>query len=104
MTLAVGGKIGAQGGVYVVGVGAAWPDYVFNEAYRLQPLAEVARFIQQNQHLPDVPSAAEVQANGVELVAMQAVLLRKVEELTLHLIEMQRANDALRERVQKLEN
>jgi len=104
LTLAVGGKIGARGGVHVVGLGAAWPDYVFQPAYCLQPLAEVAQFIEANQHLPDVPSAAEVQAEGIELASMQALLLRKVEELTLHLIALKRENDALQVRVRKLEN
>ena len=103
LTLAVGGKIGAQGGVYVVQVGTPWPDYVFQPTYRLRSLAETERFIAQYQHLPDVPSAREVQANGLELAAMQAVLLRKVEELTLHLIELKKANDALQERVGTLE-
>lgn len=104
LTLAVGGRIGARGGVHVVGLGAAWPDYVFQPAYCLQPLAEVAQFIEANQHLPDVPSAAEVQAEGIELASMQALLLRKVEELTLHLIALKRENDALQVRVRKLEN
>ena len=100
----MGGKIGAQGGVYVVGQGAGWPDYEFQPTYRLRPLADVARFIAEYHHLPEVPSAQEVQANGLELASMQAVLLRKVEELTLHLIELQKANDALQERVRVLEN
>lgn len=104
MTLAVGGRIGARGGVHVVNFGAAWPDYVFKPLYRLRPLAEVEEFIQRNQHLPDVPSAAEVEAGGIELASMQALLLRKVEELTLHLIQMQKENEALKVRVSQLEN
>lgn len=104
LTLAVGGKIGARGGVYVTNFGADWPDYVFKPTYRLRPLAEVEQFIQYNQHLPDVPSAGEVEAGGVELASMQALLLRKVEELTLHLIQMQKENEALKTRVSTLEN
>lgn len=102
-TLTVGGKIGARGGVYVVNYGGQWPDYVFSPSYRLRPLAEVAQFIAANHHLPDVPSAAQVQTEGLELTAMNAVLLQKVEELTLHLIELAKANQALTARVAQLE-
>jgi hypothetical protein len=71
-----------------VEVATNWPDYVFAPSYRLKPLAEVAAYIRTNQHLPGIPSAAEVKANGgVELGAMNAKLLEKVEELTLHAIE-----------------
>ena len=70
LTLAVGGKIGARGGIYVRDAGVAWPDYVFAPAYRLAPLQEVEQFVQANHHLPDVPSVAEVQTEGVELVTM----------------------------------
>ena len=104
LSLAVGGKIGARYGIHVVNVGVAWPDYVFTPAYTLASLTEVAAFIEANHHLPDLPSAAEVQAEGVELVSMQAALLRKVEELTLHLIRLEEQNRALQVRVQQLEN
>ena len=103
MTLAVGGKIGARGGVYVVNYGGQWPDYVFSPSYHLRPLAEVAQFIEANHRLPDVPSAAQVQTEGIELTAMNAVLLQKVEELTLHLIELAKANQTLAARVAQLE-
>ncbi len=65
-----------------------WPDYVFAPSYNLQSLSEVETFINQNGHLPNIPSAAEVEENnGIELGAMNAKLLEKIEELTLHLIE-----------------
>jgi hypothetical protein len=72
------------------------PDYVFAEGYNLRPLAEVAAFINANSHLPDVPSEADIKANGVDMTQMQMTLLKKVEELTLYtlrqddLIAMQR--------------
>jgi len=62
-------------------------DYVFDPAYRLAPLSEVADYIKENHHLPDVPSAQEMQKNGASVGDMQAKLLAKVEELTLHMIE-----------------
>jgi hypothetical protein len=73
-----------------------WPDYVFNKDYKLLPLTEVEQFITENQHLPNVPSAAEVEANGVELGEMNAILLQKVEELTLYIIQLQKQIDELK--------
>lgn len=64
-----------------------WPDYVFKSEYKLPSLAETEQYIQENGHLPDVPKAAEAEANGVSLGEMNKILLKKIEELTLHLIE-----------------
>jgi hypothetical protein len=63
-----------------------WPDYVFNTSYKLPSLLETEQFIKENHHLPDIPSAAEVEKDGVNLGEMNARLLKKIEELTLHLI------------------
>ncbi len=65
-----------------------WPDYVFNPKYKLRSLSELESYIQVNQHLPEVPSAKEVEANGLDLGDMDATLLKKVEELTLYMIEL----------------
>lgn len=73
-----------------------WPDYVFSKGYDLQPLEEIKHFIEQNQHLPEMPSAKEVETNGVMLGEMNKLLLKKVEELTLHLIRQQEEIDALK--------
>ncbi|OJJ23396.1 hypothetical protein BKI52_03280 [marine bacterium AO1-C] len=81
-----------------------WADYVFAKDYHLRPLNEVAEFIQQNKHLPDVPSAAEVGKKGIDLGQMDATLLRKVEELTLYLIALKKQNEQLQQRIEKLEN
>jgi hypothetical protein len=64
-----------------------WPDYVFNTTYKLRPLKEVEDFIKKYNHLPDVPSAGEVEKNGLDLGDNQATLLKKIEELTLYIIE-----------------
>ncbi|MGB5215210.1 MAG: hypothetical protein WBN88_16375, partial [Anderseniella sp.] len=82
--LAVGGKVLAEE-VRIKQV-TDWPDYVLKPDYVLAPLAEVRDYIAMHHHLPDVPSASEVSENGVGLGEMQVVLLRKIEELTLHLI------------------
>jgi len=67
-----------------------WTDYVFDKDYTLRPLVEVESFIKKYRHLPDVPSAADVKKEGIDLGENQAVLLKKIEELTLYLIEQNR--------------
>ena len=84
-------------------VNTGWSDYVFAPNYRVKPLSEVASYIKANGHLPDMPSAKEVEAKGVSLGEMQSKLLAKVEELTLHVIEADRENRELRERIARLE-
>ena len=81
-----------------------WADYVFAKDYQLRPLEEVEQFIAQNKHLPDVPSAAEVGKKGINLGEMDATLLRKVEELTLYIIQLKKQNEQLQQRLEKLEN
>ncbi|MEX1193191.1 MAG: hypothetical protein WEA99_14570, partial [Brumimicrobium sp.] len=66
-----------------------WPDYVFKTDYELMPLNKVKAFIAQNGHLPNVPSAEEVEENGVDLGETAKITMEKVEELTLYLIEQQ---------------
>ncbi len=77
-----------------------WADNVFSPSYRLMPLSEVKEFITKNGHLPDVPAEADATKNGVDLLEMQAILLRKVEELTLHLIKIEEENSKLRSHVE----
>jgi hypothetical protein len=90
--LQVAGIIGAE----EVIVSATGADYVFKPDYRLSPLSDVATYIEQNHHLPGIPSAQEVQAQGVNLGEMQTKLLAKIEELTLHMIQAERDNQELR--------
>ena len=73
-----------------------WPDYVFENDYPLMNLLEVEQFIKENKHLPDVPSAAEVEANGVNLGEMNAILIQKVEELTLYVLDLQKQINELK--------
>ena len=83
--LAVGGDVIAER--VVVKLQNTWPDYVFKKSYGLRSLEQVEQFINQNSHLPEVPSAQEVTDKGIDVGAMNAKLLQKVEELTLYLIE-----------------
>jgi hypothetical protein len=90
-----------QGGVLTEKVkvassaGVNWADFVFDESYELKPLEEVETFISKNKHLPDVPSAAQVNKDGIDLAQMDATLLQKIEELTLYMIELKKDNAQL---------
>ena len=76
-----------------------WCDYVFEDEYELRSIEALKTFISENGHLPEVPSTKEVSENGVELGDMNKILLKKVEELTLYVIELKEANDALQKQV-----
>lgn len=80
----------------VLNVGS-FPDYVFSKDYKLMPLKEVATYIKENKHLPNMPSEAEVVANGMDVKQINTVLVEKVEELTLHTISQE-------EKINKLSN
>lgn len=73
-----------------------WADKVFEKDYALMPLQEVSSFVNENKHLPNVPSAKEVVEQGVSVNEMVSKLLEKVEELTLYTIQQQAEIDALK--------
>ncbi|MDD9723210.1 hypothetical protein PVW51_21105 [Sulfitobacter sp. PR48] len=85
------GEVNITGTLVVNNTQLNVPDYVFAHDYALRPLSEVQAFIDENSHLPDVPSAAEIAAKGVDMTAMQMTLLKKVEELTLYTLELEQA-------------
>ncbi|TNE52788.1 MAG: hypothetical protein EP338_14215 [Bacteroidetes bacterium] len=78
-----------------------WADYVFDENYELKSLEDVEQFIKTHKHLPGVPSAKQVDQEGVELGDMTRILMEKVEELTLHMIELKKENEELKKLVKK---
>lgn len=78
------------------------PDYVFESGYRLPSLAELETYITQNKHLPEVPSARQMEEEGLHVKAMNLLLLKKVEELTLYLIEQKQLADAQQHTIEKL--
>jgi len=100
-TLAVNGKTMTE--EVQVMLSEQWPDYVFAEDYNLMSLTDLEAEIETLGHLPGVPSATEVEENGHALGQMDAILLEKVEELTLHLIDMNKEMEKLRKRNQALE-
>ena len=81
--------------------GGGWCDYVFEKDFKLTPLFEVEKYIQANKHLPEVPSATEVANNEVDLFEMQKIQMKKIEELTLYLIELKKENQELKRAINK---
>ena len=88
-----------------------WADYVFGKDYNLMSLGQLEQYIKTNKHLPDVPTEKEAIDKGVNVGDMQTILLKKVEEISLYLIELKKENDnlkkendALKNRVDAIEN
>ncbi|WP_436517256.1 hypothetical protein [Ekhidna sp. To15] len=79
-----------------------WPDYVFESDYNLRSLEETEEYIKTNKHLPEIPSAKEMEANGVQLGEMNMLLLKKIEELTLYVIDLKKENEAQQKEIEKL--
>jgi len=82
---------------------ADWSDYVFEENYDRNTTEEVEQFIQANKHLPNVPSAKEVSENGIDVAKMDATLLRQIEELWLHVIDLKKENETLKNELGNLQ-
>ena len=97
--LHVAGAIGAEE-VIVSPTGA---DYVFDSGYRLAPLSEVAAYINEHHHLPEIPSASDMRQNGAGVGEMQSRLLAKIEELTLHMIQAEQRNNRLEQENRELQ-
>jgi hypothetical protein len=107
-------KLAVNGGIVATSMDIMNPvpasDYVFEKDYKLRTLKETETYVNKNKHLPEVPSAEEFKKNGYSVGTMDDILLRKVEELTLYMIELQKQNeaiqkqnDALKAKVEKLE-
>lgn len=82
---------------------ASWPDYVFSKNYPLLPLDKLEKFIDKEQHLPNIPSANEISKAGIPLADMTTKMIEKIEELTLYLIALNKKNCELTDKVKKLE-
>lgn len=111
LTLVNGGKVGigtinpdskltVKGGIHaeevLIDTSVPTPDYVFENDYNLLPLSELEAYIKSNKHLPEVPSAEQLKADGLNVEKMNMLLLKKVEELTLHLIEQSKDIEKLK--------
>jgi hypothetical protein len=100
--LAVSGQVHAQ--EVKVSVSVPGPDYVFEKDYKLTSLEEIKDYIDQNKHLPEVPSAKEMEKNGIQLGEMNMLLLKKIEELTLHVIQLKRTTEIQQTEIEQLKN
>ena len=101
--LAVEGSIGARE-IVVELPGSGWPDYVFKNDYKLLSLKEVEKHITEKKHLPEIPSAKEVEQEGVPLAEMNAKLLQKIEEMTLYIIDINKRLEKVEEENKQLRN
>jgi hypothetical protein len=79
-----------------------FPDYVFDKTYNLTTLDSVEQFISVNKHLPDVPSSNDVKEKGLDLGEMDATLLKKIEELTLYVIDLKKQNEKMQNEIELL--
>ncbi|MFZ5964911.1 hypothetical protein ACOXXX_18355 [Thalassococcus sp. BH17M4-6] len=102
MSLSADGVLTVPGGFVVGNTALNVPDYVFGPDYALRPLSEVQAFIADHKHLPDVPSAAQIAEQGLDMTDMQMRLLQKVEELTLYTLAQQSQIAALQAEVRDL--
>jgi hypothetical protein len=82
---------------------ASWPDYVFSEGYDLMSMDELRESINENNRLPGIPSAAEIEANGILLGDMQTRFMEKLEELTLYTLQQDEQIAELQKRIETLE-
>ena len=79
-----------------------WPDYVFSSSHKRLSLDDLKIFIDKNKHLPNIPSATKMQANGIEVGEMQRLTMEKIEELALYIIELKQEIDDLKKAKQQL--
>jgi len=98
--LIANGKIGAR--EIIVSLATPFPDYVFNPEYKLLSLSEIESHIKQHSRLPEMPSAEQVEKDGLEISKTTVLLVQKIEELTLHMIEMDKKIKILEEENAKL--
>ncbi|MGV3695765.1 hypothetical protein [Flavobacterium sp.] len=98
-------KLFVKGGIlaHEVRVSTTWADYVFNEDYNLKPLSEVEAFIKTNGHLPNIPSAATVEQEGIEVGQMAKMQQEKIEELTLYIIHQNKEIEKLKTQIKKID-
>ncbi|MEI8204314.1 MAG: hypothetical protein WCH34_14925 [Bacteroidota bacterium] len=99
--LSVNGKIICT--EVTVQLNSSWPDYVFADDYKMPSLLDLDKQIKEKKHLPGIPTAKDVKDNGIQMGDMQKMMMQKIEELTLYVIELKKENNSLLDRVNKLE-
>lgn len=94
-------RVKSSGNVYAREINVQitnFPDYVFRDNYKLRSLESLERYIQENKHLPEVPSASDIESNGANLGELSKIQMQKIEELTLYLIELKKEIENLKEK------
>jgi hypothetical protein len=104
LMLAANGLILCKDILVAKGSPIPWPDYVFQENYQLMPLADLEKVVKKTGHLPEMPSAGEIEKGGINVTDLETKLLKKVEELTLYVIDLKKENILLREKVDRIES
>ncbi|MGH2639073.1 MAG: hypothetical protein ACRDF4_07325 [Rhabdochlamydiaceae bacterium] len=79
----------------------AWSDYVFDDGYKLMPLDELGKTLKATKHLPDMPTATEVAVHGFSVGDVESRLLKKVEELTIYVLQLHEENETLERQIEK---
>jgi len=103
MRIDAGGTLTVQTAIKVGTTTLNVPDYVFESNYELMPLDELKSFVEENKHLPQIPSASDVADEGLDMTQMQMRLLEKVEELTLYTLQQQETIEKLQVKIDRLE-
>jgi len=99
-------KLFVEGGITTEAVhvklhGSGWSDFVFADDYKIRSLSELDKFIKTNKHLPDVPTSSDIETEGIDLGKMNALLLQKIEELTMYVIDQQKQIDLLKQLINR---
>jgi hypothetical protein len=97
-------KLAVKGGIHAQKVKVSvtdWPDYVFDGRYKLRSLPSTEAYIREHRHLPDIPSEQKMTSDGLDIGSGQALLLQKIEELTLYLIKQQKEIDELKRQLKR---
>jgi hypothetical protein len=84
--------------------GTAWADYVFNPEYKLLSISQVQQYVRENGHLPDVPSATQVQNEGLDIADTQRILLQKIEEQMLYIFQQEKRIKALETKMRHIQS
>ena len=99
-------KLFVEGGITTEAVlvklqSSGWSDFVFDKNYKLRAISDLDQYLQVNKHLPDIPTTSEVESGGIDLGKMNSLLLQKIEELTLYIIDQQKQINKLKEKMNK---
>ena len=107
-TIATGYKLAVDGKIIctelTVQPYASWPDYVFADNYKLPSLLDLEKQIKENKHLPGIPSAKEVKDNGIHVGDMQTMMMEKIEQLTLYIIDLKKENQKMQSEIESLKS